>query len=226
MNILLSIHEWMVGTTLYTIGVLTPTRFGTIAVVSWNLSTPNIEYRLRPGPSEGSFTYRTSFYSLIYAKSILENLSIGLSWKYITNKIFVTEKDGYSFDIGFHYTITPLIFSLSFLNAGEFGNSEKLPTSIITGCSYDYYFSTITTTLFCALSSELHNHYIRGHVGAEVNYINTLFARFGYVSGFDSHNLSFGVGLHIGFVKVDYSYIPFRYSFGNSHCVTLQFSLD
>lgn len=227
MLVLLSVNRWIQETSFYTLGIAVPTKYGTVAFVTWNASVPNIELRIHPGPSEGTFSYHSSYYGILYSYSITSNLSFGVGGKYIANKIYVNESDGYAFDCGAVVSLNTIRLGVSILNAGSLSNREQLPTRVLLGGSYEQTLGEFTPSFFFALSSELSPpHTSHLHIGTEIKYSDLIIGRLGYVTGYDSHALSFGVGFHISFMKVEYSYIPFRYSLENSHCITLQFNVE
>ncbi len=62
-------------------------------------------------------------------------------------------------------------------------------------------------------------------LGAEFNYINSVYFRLGYQSGYDIKNVSFGAGFAYTTLRFDYAFTPFTESFGAAHTIALSIRL-
>ena len=49
--------------------------------------------------------------------------------------------------------------------------------------------------------------------------------RFGYRSGWDNQNVSAGIGVKAGQFRLDYAFVPFYSDLGETHRVSLGFTL-
>lgn len=191
-------------------------------------SVPDIELRLRPGPPEGTFTARNAAIGASVAYGLDESMSIGTSVKYLYEKIFVDETFGVGVDFGALYQ-SPLdvTFGFSLSNLGSMGKlrneSSKLPATLRVGAARSESLESIDGIINLALDvvSVIPEKKARVHVGTEFAYEETFFARLGYMTGFETRNITAGVSIEYNFIAVDYAFIPFRLDFGTTHTFSL-----
>jgi hypothetical protein len=62
---------------------------------------------------------------------------------------------------------------------------------------------------------------VHANVGAEFLYKDFLAIRAGYQSGYENKNLTTGIGLKYKAFNLDYAFVPYRFSQGSSHTVTI-----
>jgi hypothetical protein len=155
-------------------------------------------------------------------------LSIGVTGKYLYEKILSYDASGMGFDIGGIYT-TPwnirlalAINNLGSVNALE-NESSKLPALVRVGGAYEKQLESFDGSLI--LSSDLVSYTAEKtthlHVGAELNYKQTLALRAGVQTGYEARSISGGIGVHYGLIRVDYAFVPFRYDLGSTHTFSL-----
>ena len=191
-------------------------------------SIPDIEIRNVPGPPIGSFTARNAAVGLSAAYEFQEDLSIGLTAKYLYEKILIDEAEGLAVDIGAIYE-SPWGFTLGFslANLGSMdalrSESSKLPTTFRIGASRaalvpEMESVVIVTADVVSITPEKSTHV---HIGGEFNYKETFAIRAGYMTGYDSKRISLGAGFNYGLIKVDYAFIPFKFDFGSTHTFSL-----
>ena len=98
-----------------------------------------------------------------------------------------------------------------------------LPTSIRFGGSYLLDFSKITSGLRIAADGYkvLNGGTFHANAGAEFVYKNFFAIRAGYQSGYDDRTITTGIGLKYKAFNLDYAFVPYKYSLGNSHTFTL-----
>jgi len=227
-SLLISTSRWIQETSTYTASIAFPIKKGTISATVWTLSVPDIEVRTNPGEPEGFFSYRSTFFSASYALTVFDNISIGITGKYLFNKIYVDELDGFAVDGGLIYGTEKWNLGFSLRNLGsvkEQNRDNELPTTISIGGNYNIPIWKFESTVFLGLSSETRIEKNHLHLGLESIYDDVIIARIGYVSGYDSHGISFGGGIKYSLLQIDYAYVPFSYSLGNSHFVSIRFGL-
>ena len=59
------------------------------------------------------------------------------------------------------------------------------------------------------------------HYGMEYEYAGMIALRFGYRSGWDNHNVSWGLGVKVQNFRLDYAVVPFYSELGDTHRVSL-----
>ncbi len=120
--------NWLVGTNFDFAGIVLPIgRVGSIAVSVTSLSTDEMEVRTVQNP-EGigeKFSYGDLTAGLSYAKNLTDKFSIGVNVKYISQRIWHMNAQGYALDIGtlFRTEFNGMMIGMSISN---FGTSMKL----------------------------------------------------------------------------------------------------
>ncbi len=205
--------------------------FGTVGVSLLSSSIPNIEIRDNPGQALGTFSARSAYLQASYATSIDSTVRIGVSGKFLYDKLYVEESSGYAFDVGILYEspIPGLLAGLSASNVGNMGQfvnqRSDLPVQVRMGIAYRFaveQFDVLVASQFTREGQQLNNS---AHLGLELNYRQMLALRIGYQTGYEARSLSAGFGLQYEWIKIDYAYIPFLYDLGNAHLFTLGFDI-
>jgi hypothetical protein len=153
-----------------------------------------------------------------------KNYYLGFAIGWINEKI-----DHYS-DFAFNFDIGLLVHAYPGLNVGvailNYGStlrlreeSYDLPTSYRAGISYTY--KTLTGAVdVVRLDGDLYTH-----LGAEYNHKDMFYIRSGYRIGYDSKDISAGVGFSKRNFRIDYAFLPFDGSLGSTHIFNLTFHL-
>ncbi len=188
---------------------------------------PGIEVREQPGPPVGTFTAQSAAFGVTAATDILEPVTVGVTLKYLYEKIYVDQATGFAFDIG-GTVLTPvngLSAGIALTNVGSMGafRSERddLPSQLRLGAAYTIEEESFKILLYPSI---LHNFIIETNhlqLGTEVVYEQTVALRVGYQTGFDARGLSAGVGFRYGMFAVDYAFVPFSASLGSAHLASV-----
>lgn len=191
-------------------------------------STSDIEIRETPGPALGTFASHDAAIGISGALQIDPALSIGVTGKYLYEKILVNEASGTAFDFGAWYQ-TPWNIRLAAAvnNVGSMNEleheSSTLPTIIRVGGAYERALEGFDGSL--TLSSDVVSVTGEGkahlNVGGELNYKNSFTIRAGYQDGYEARSITAGVGFHYGAFQVDYAFLPTRNDLGSTHTFSL-----
>ncbi len=223
--------EWISGTSVEYIGAISHTEnfsFG-FSVNSTNIS--DIEIRTQPGPLTGTFGSHNLAISGAVSVPISSSFSFGITGKFLLEKIYVDDANGYAFDFGGFYQLNKnFSFGAAIANIGTMNSlrSEKtiLPTTLRFGASYN---DVITDNINFLVSTDilkiLEDKSAHFHFGSEFLYDNLLAARFGYQVGYEAKKFSTGIGILYSFLRFDYAYVPFTSTLGNTHTFSLTFNL-
>lgn len=168
-----------------------------------------------------------------YAQRLTEYLAVGGGFKYLSEKIDDETASGFAADLGATYKIPAvpgLTAGLAVQNLGptmKFIEDEfDLPvtyrlggavTSSIEGWNAD--------VLFTGEAVIPHDGNTKFHFGFEFEYERMLALRFGYRSGWDNQNVSVGLGAKVRNFRLDYAYVPFYSDLGDTHRMSLGFTL-
>ncbi|MBI4548603.1 MAG: PorV/PorQ family protein [Ignavibacteriae bacterium] len=194
-------------------------------------SVNDIELRTTPGPAQGTFSSRNAAIGITGAYEISPSLSLGVTGKYLYEKIFIDEASGFGVDVGGWYQ-TPwrVRLAMAVNNLGSMNElrreSSPLPTIIRVGGSYEAILERVHGSLIIASDivtikdeDELHLH-----TGAEFQYKETFSIRLGYQAGYEAKNVSAGIGLQYKILQLDYAFVPFKYDLGSTHTLSLLFN--
>ncbi|HTX99810.1 MAG TPA: PorV/PorQ family protein [Bacteroidota bacterium] len=181
-----------------------------------------------------TFTGNDLSVGLSFARQFSENLSIGVTAKYLREKLFIYSASTFAFDVGTFYDtqFNGIKFAMS---AQNFANSVKfldvsdrkegydIPLLFTIGASIDlikpvdaFLTAGDAHRLTLALETVNSNDYgERWNIGAEYAFFEFLFLRGGYRFNYDDGNTSFGIGLQKQLgdfnLRLDYSYVSFKY---------------
>jgi len=227
-QLLLMHKEWIQDAKTEFIGATTTMGKVTLGISINSTSINNIEIREGPGPAQGSFDSHNAAIGISGAYRFDTSFSIGVTGKYLYEKILVNEASGLAVDLGGWY-LTPwnvrlalAVNDLGSLNELEY-ESTKLPTTIRAGGAYEIPLPSIDGTLTAAsdivtITGEKKTHL---HLGAEINHRQALSVRVGYRTGYDARSFSTGVGFRYGLFQIDYAFVPTKFDLGSTHTFSL-----
>jgi hypothetical protein len=227
-QILLMHKEWIQDAQSEFLGAVTSVAGLRIGVSINSTNVGNIEIRKTPGPSEGTFTARNAAFGLSAALPLSSELNIGVTGRYLYEKILIQDANGLSFDLGGTFA-TPwgVQLGLAVQNLGSMNEldraASKLPTLVRGGGSYcvalpQFDGSAVVAADIVSYTSEGST---RVHLGGEFNYQNALALRMGVQLGYDSRLFTAGTGFRYGAFNVDYAFVPLRNDLGTTHTVSL-----
>jgi hypothetical protein len=222
-SVMVSYRNWMVdGDILYSaIGI--KNKFVNMALSLHTLIISNIELREKPGDPIGYFSARNVAVSFSISPNFKSKFKIGLTTKYILEKIFVYETNTLSADLGFLYILN---FRELELNFGGAIRNIAIPSSIMSlGASVKYATDSARFLLTSELRyRNLEKRYSLG-VGSSFEFNSILNFQAGYEFGFYVHSFKFGLGVKVSKFSFNYAYSPFDYSLPSSHTLSLIYKL-
>jgi hypothetical protein len=192
-----------------------------------NTSIANIEVREIAGEPLEKFTAQNFAIGLSAAYKINNELQIGLTGKFLYEKIFIDNSSGIALDFGGLYRKDYISIGASISNIGSMNELRKvataLPAAIRLGGTYLFGFEKLDGGLLIALDGfkVLDGGKFHGNAGAEFIYKDFLSIRAGYQTGYEDKGITTGIGLKYKVFSLDYAFVPYKYSLGNSHTVTL-----
>ncbi|MEW6608690.1 MAG: PorV/PorQ family protein [bacterium] len=155
-----------------------------------------------------------------YARKINERIPLGLSIKYISQKLDDKKGDGYGLDVGGLYDLDRIKFGFLIQNIGFskvkfIEKEERLPLTTKLGVAYIKDKGTIAFDL-----AKPNDNSYKFYLGGEY-YISCLSLRIGYNSAIDEGNgITGGFGLSLPGMTLDGSYSPTG-RFGETFCFSL-----
>jgi hypothetical protein len=188
-----------------------------------------MERRDEFGNFEGHFGSYDFAASLGYAYRFGEDLSAGLTVKYLTENIDRTNASGFAADAGIQWDtpVDHLRIGAVVQNVGpsmKFIDDEfDLPTTVQGGARYAVPMAAGEFMVVAEVRK------VRGDdagldLGTSYEYREMAALRFGYKSGLDSEDVSFGLGFRKHRVRLDYAFVPYGNDLGDTHRVGLGYS--
>jgi hypothetical protein len=224
-------QQWIQDTRSQFLGVVVPTNRFHFGLSFNSTSVGDIPIRTVPGPSQGTFTSRNLAVGLstVYC---FENFKVGLTGKFLYEKILVDEASGYAFDFGVVYK-TPFDFNvaLSTNNIGSMNplrnESTTLPTTLRFSATKSYIIQSLNsivtgTSDLVRILPKKKNHL---HFGAEFDYDNIFALRSGIQTGYHARFFTTGLGFKYNIFIVDYAFVPSRNDFGSAHTFSITINL-
>ncbi|MBX2992462.1 MAG: PorV/PorQ family protein [Bacteroidetes bacterium] len=233
-HILLMHKEWIQDVRSQFLGATVNLNDESALGVSVNTATvSDIEIRTRPGTPQGTFSSRDYSLGLSYARHFSDDLAIGITAKFLYEKIFVDEANGFAFDIGAQYNtpIENLTFGLALANLGSTNNLRNenitLPSLLRAGPAYVAELESMTSRLTIA-TDLLHifpekKTYV--NMGGEWLFNGIVAARAGYQLGSNARGFSTGLGVEYGMFSLDYGFAPLSSDLGSGHTFSLSLKL-
>ncbi len=209
--------------------------FGIPLAINLNTtSISNIEIRTKPGDAISKFDANYFSAGISSAFRVINDLHAGMTVKYIYENLYTDEAAGFGLDFGFTYTgiVDGISIGLALRNIGSMNElrneTSTLPKDLRAGVAYTFNFGETKLQLntLTGLQKYLDTDDIHFHVGAEVNYDDSFYLRGGFVSGYDSKNLSTGFGIKWKSLNIDYAYVPVKYGLGDSQILTFIFTFN
>ena len=193
-------------------------------------ASAELKFAIFPAPLKLHLQPVHSLMQISISKTLFGNLSLGLSGKYLDQKIYIDESDGYAADIGALWNGCSWQAALICTNLGTLSAMRQeagdLPTTLQAGGSYSFPIDMFENSFYATYSSNLivtDNHL---RLGIESVYDRILSFRLGYQTGYETQTISAGVGIVCSFARLDYAYVPFLLDFGNANIFTITFTLQ
>jgi hypothetical protein len=173
--------------------------------------------------------------SFSYARSLEKKCALGVSVKWLYEKIDISSASGLGLDLGAicspfiemnKPSLENLRFGVAVLNLGSKMKFEKekysLPAQYKAGMSYSCEKEQWQSSF--ALNLDLvkpRDDDAKAHLGGEYGLYQIIYLRLGYQLGYDEKNVSFGLGIKYKKYTIDYAFLPYKSDLGDVHCISL-----
>lgn len=198
-----------------------------------NTSINDLEIRtVASDEPQSYFNAHYMFGSLSTGFEIYENLSFGVTTKYVYENLFSDEAAGWAFDFGLSYSdiIDGLDVGASYRNIGSLdelrNEATVLPADLRLGLAYGLAVNSISSevNMIGGIQKYTETDDTHIHVGGEVFYDNIIAMRLGYMTGYESKGFTAGLGLYWEGLNFDYAFTPYSYGLGSAHTISLMYS--
>ncbi|MCX6150162.1 MAG: PorV/PorQ family protein [Ignavibacteriales bacterium] len=193
----------------------------------------DIESRTKPGEPLSKFSANYFNGSLSTGFEIINDISFGMTIKYLYEGMLSDEATGWGFDFGAFYKspVEGLVFGAAIKNLGSMNelrhDATKLPTEFSVGSLYSTPVENLKSLVTVGAEYQKYTRESGNHinVGGEFSYDNLIAIRLGYriQSEDDARNISAGLGLMWGSLNFDYAFVPFKYNLGIAHTISIKF---
>lgn len=193
-------------------------------------SVDDIEVREIPGEPIDKFSARNFAVGLTAAYKLNEFFQFGITGKFLYEKIYIDNASGFAGDIGLLYARDKISAGFSLSNFGSMNelrnDASKLPTSVRLGGSYLFDIPKLNGSVRIGIDGfkVLDGGTLHANAGAEFLYKDLLAIRAGYQSGYENKFITTGLGIKYKGINLDYAFVPYKFSQGNSHTITLGYN--
>lgn len=193
------------------------------------LELDGFELRDSPNPDPtGEFSLQDVCVGVNGALRITEELGLGGGVSLVHEKLYQDDSRTVAFALGMHWKRGPWSTGLALNHlgsAGELaGEDVNLPRRLTTGAAWS---GTVTprevpvrVALDWVATRDEDGHL---HAGAEVQPLDPLLLRAGWLGGYEDRNLTWGLGLRWRKFHLDYANLPFKRDFDDTHKFTFSF---
>jgi hypothetical protein len=226
-------NEWIQGINHEATSLAGPGRWCAWGLYSSLTSVGDIEQRTSATEEPlATFSAHTFSIGLALARKVTDQVGVGLSVKYLYEKIYVESANGYAVDVGLYY-LTPIRGLTTAAVMQNFGamsalyrEKTDLPKTMRLGVAYLLPLATENHTVQVAADYvQVFDQESYVNVGVEMWPLTVLALRTGYASNHSNRDWTMGFGLSIKNLLLDYAYVPFKQSLGNTHQFSLTFNL-
>ena len=216
-------NKWFQDVSHEFVALSIPYRKQTLGLSVSYTSIGDIEYRTSPTTEPlSTVSAHDLAVGFSYARNLNNTFAVGATVKYLHEKIYLDTASGFAIDAGMLYNphFGGLTFGVSTVNIGKMGKMRQeeisLPTQVRGGIAWQKQMNSVIKHVTLAtemVTDEFEDVYF--HAGFEGIFEDILALRAGYQFGYDTKDLSFGIGLCIGRYRLDYAYIPYQENLGN-----------
>jgi hypothetical protein len=188
-------------------------------------SVTGIQIRNIPGAEIDNFDTRNLSTGVSFGYKITPNFSMGITGKFLFEKIYVDEASGLAFDFGTNYSKDNFNIALVVSNVGSMNElksaSSELPALIRFGGSYSNSKNDFSYNLALEGFKVFDGGTFHVYTGGEAGYKQFVFLRMGYQSSYENRGLTTGVGFKYKTLNLDYAFTPSVSEFGTGNTISL-----
>ena len=218
---------WIQEERILGFGYSLPLRHLDLTALLYTSSIEDILLQTGPDPQpEGTITAHDLVASVTMARQFWPRLRLGISGKYIVEKIYNETADGLAVDLGFQYELPWLSLSGAVSNLGKVSSLEtersELPRTVRLSAGSTLDLGTLDLRLMCSLA-HVRDADVLVSLGSELTLKRTVSFRTGYIFGHDTRSYSIGAGFRLRQWRCDYGYIPLD-KIGDTQQFTITYS--
>ena len=227
-HIQLSVHKWIQGVRNEFVGYGSGNGRSGFGIFFLHTQISDLEYRIAaPTPEPiGTFSNHEIILGISYAKKVKRRVSCGITIKGLYEKIFTDEATGIAVDLGVLWELKKNGFRIGggIQNIGETGKLQEETIELPVTWKFGFAFplDRLGGKWIFVLDAiqELHLPF-HVHSGMEFTWRDILMARAGYQTGYETRNVTAGLGFKWTVYQLDYSFMPLQTGLGDAHRLSL-----
>jgi hypothetical protein len=227
-KILFTHQEWIQDTRTEYLGFSAPIGENhSFALSVLTTTVSDIDIRLVPGPSQGTFTARDLAIGGTIAGRVSESVRAGITGRFLYQKILINEATGFSVDAGARVDlpVQGLEAAASIMNIGQMSvlDNERtsLPALFRAGVAYTTPVGSLTLSGRVDGMRNIPEKAWNVGAGAEAMFQNLVALRLGNEFGSDGRGFTAGLGISFGRFALDYGFAALRNDLGSTHTVSV-----
>lgn len=226
-QLLFTHNTWFQGISHSYASFVFPVKTNYFGLSFLSTNVDGIELRVNPS-TEPLYTIDAHdiMVGLSYARKYHNDLQLGVTLKYLYEKIYLESSYGVALDLGmiYHMPFERLSAGIVIQNLGQMSEFKEerltLPTMAKVGLGYSLPADRYGRFTFVADIIQIFNANFHSHYGFEYELKNIFAIRVGYLAGYDERSVQGGLGIRLNRYLIDYAYVPFTSDLGNSHRIS------
>ncbi|HPG38576.1 MAG TPA: PorV/PorQ family protein [bacterium] len=222
-------NEWIQGITHDAASLIIPHNNWAIGLDLMLNNVSDFERRIIASEEPfGTFSSHDFSMALTFSHMIGKDISVGGRVRYLSEKIYDESASGVAVDLGARYRVLPgrLFVAAAMQNLGKMSEmvqeEVKLPATLRLGAGYYLPGQIFGNNLLLAADYvKIFNEDDHINLGLEYTPVPVVALRGGYQTGYEERSLTAGFGVNIGFLSIDYAFIPFTNDLGTGHKFSL-----
>jgi hypothetical protein len=223
-------REWVLDTRSEFLGASLPLSGSDALGFALNTTTvADIEVRTKPGEAEATFTSRDLSLSASFAHALSPEIRLGITAKFLYQKIFVDDATGIGVDLGCQWDtpVQGLRAGATIANLGTMNTlraeKTKLPALGRAGAAYTTPLESVSADATVGVDGIYIFPEKRMYLdaGGEIFFSRLFAVRAGYQAGSESRGLTLGGGVLYHAVGMDYSFSKLGSTLGSAHTISL-----
>lgn len=217
-------NEWFQGVSHDFIGIVFPRQKDAIGLSIILNNIDGLERRLIASKQPiAEFSAHDVAVGLSYARKFGSRLNLGITTKYLYEKIYLDSAFGFALDLGFQLEtgFAGIVVAAAIHNIGTMSElrqeSIKLPTLVRFGCASPLAALSDGKLLLAADIMHVLEEKTHLNLGVEYFWKSRIALRAGYQTGFEEKGISTGFGLNLGVIRFNYAFVPFDADLNNTH---------
>jgi len=222
-------NYWIFDTKLNSLAYTNGSGKSSFSIAYRYLDYGKIENRDESGTIFGEFHPLDLSLSVNFAYRITPDHYTGITLNGIYEKIDTSSSLGLSLDLGYVYLTNFRNLKLS-ATVKHLGKTSKmknedidLPITAEISAADDFVLNKIVISGEVKTVKYFDDDKIKAIAGVQITPLPKLDLRLGYKFNYDTEDITFGIGVNLKKIAIDYTYIPFKYEINDVHMIGINY---